>query len=133
MLAPRTRRRPQAGDEALKIVAQALTSTLRETDFIARYGGEEIVILLDEINEENSRSVGERLRGLVENKNVTHEHNKPYGSVTVSIGIAVFDPESGETTTEILNRADAALYQAKDNGRNRVTCFDPSTSDAQAG
>ena len=51
------------------------------------------------------------------------------GSVTVSIGIAVFDPESGETTTEILNRADAALYQAKDDGRNRVVIAKPDSAD----
>ena len=109
-----------AGDEALRKVAKALASTLRENDFIARYGGEEIVVLLDEVNAENAASVGKRLCRLVREVDLPHEDNRPHGSVTVSIGIAVCGPGRSETTTEVLHRADVVLYRAKDSGRNAV-------------
>ena len=113
-----------AGDEVLRTVAQVLSSTLRENDFIARYGGEEIVILLDEVNEENARSVGDRLCRLVYERNLPHDDNGSQGRVTVSIGIAVLAPDSSETTAQILVRADEALYRAKDAGRNTVIVAD---------
>lgn len=109
-----------AGDEVLRTVAMVLASTLRENDFIARYGGEEIVVLLDEIDAENSRSVGERLCRLVQAKALPHQANTPHGCVTVSIGVAVFGADPSETTTDVLLRADQALYQAKAAGRNTV-------------
>jgi len=109
-----------AGDDALRKVAQALASTLRENDFIARYGGEEIVVLLDEANAENAANVGERLCRLVRAAELPHEENQPHGFVTVSVGIAVCGPGRSETPPEVLRRADAALYRAKDAGRNAV-------------
>jgi diguanylate cyclase (GGDEF)-like protein len=108
------------GDIALRKVAKALSSTLRENDFIARYGGEEIVVLLDEVNIESAEIVGERLRRLVRETDVAHHENQPHGVVTVSIGIAVCGPGRSESTTEVFRRADAALYRAKDSGRNAV-------------
>ncbi len=109
-----------AGDEVLRTVARALAATLRENDFIARYGGEEIVALLDEINAKHSKSVAERLCRLVQAEGVPHEANAPHGCVTVSIGVAVFGADPSETTTDVLLRADKALYQAKAAGRNTV-------------
>jgi len=112
------------GDTALRKVAAALSSTLRENDFIARYGGEEIVVLLDEVNIEAAASVGERLRRLVRETEIPHDENQPHGVVTVSIGIAVCGPGRSETTNEVFRRADAALYRAKDAGRNAVVVDD---------
>ncbi len=109
-----------AGDDVLRKVAGALAGTLRENDFIARYGGEEIVVLLDEINADNAASVGERLCRLVKAVDIAHEDNPPHGCVTVSIGVAVFRADRSETPTEVLKRADDALYRAKDSGRNTV-------------
>ena len=76
--------------------------------------------LLDEIDAENSRSVGERLCRLVQAKALPHQANTPHGCVTVSIGVAVFGADPSETTTDVLLRADQALYQAKAAGRNTV-------------
>jgi len=109
-----------AGDDALRKVAKALTSALRGNDFIARYGGEEIVVLLDEVDAVNAENVGERLCRLVREAGLPHEENQPHGCVTVSVGIAVCRPGRFETTTDVLQRADAALYRAKDAGRNAV-------------
>lgn len=113
-----------AGDEVLRKVATTLASTLRENDFIARYGGEEIVILLDEISAADAARVGERLRGLVHDAGLPHEDNPPHGCVTVSVGIAVFGDNPSESTDDVIRRADAALYRAKDAGRNTVVVAD---------
>ncbi len=109
-----------AGDEVLRRVGQVLAATLRENDFIARYGGEEVVVLLDEIGAENARNVGDRLRKLLHALNITHQGNPPHGRVTVSIGIAAFGADQAEAPGDVLCRADQALYQAKANGRNTV-------------
>ena len=106
-----------AGDEALRQVARLLTSSLREKDFIARYGGEELVALLDEGPPESVESVADRLRRLVFERGIPHKGSR-HGCVTVSIGVAMFSPESGGTTTSVLARADEALYRAKASGRN---------------
>ncbi len=109
-----------AGDEALRAVAQALTSTLRENDFIARYGGEEIAVLLDEIDADNAARVADRLRRLVYDLNLPHSGNAPYGRVTVSIGVANVGIGIPEAPQDVLLRADEALYKAKNAGRNMV-------------
>ncbi len=109
-----------AGDEVLRAVAHSLASTLRENDFIARYGGEEIVVLLDEIDADNAARVADRLRRLVSELNLPHSGNAPYGRVTVSIGVAAVGTDIPEAAQDVLLRADEALYQAKDAGRNMV-------------
>jgi two-component system chemotaxis family response regulator WspR len=120
----------QAGDEALREVAQVLTSTLRENDFIARYGGEEIVVVLDEVDEASGQSVAGRLCKLVFDHNLLHEANMPDNRVTVSIGVAVFDSQRdrGETVQSVLSRADQAVYDAKHAGRNQVKMWSPKAA-----
>jgi diguanylate cyclase (GGDEF)-like protein len=117
----------QGGDEVLREVAQVLTSTLRENDFIARYGGEEIVVVLDDVNETAAESVANRLRKLVFDHNLPQEHNPPDNRVTVSLGVAVFDAQRhrGETVHSVLARADEAVYAAKAAGRNQVKLWTP--------
>lgn len=114
------------GDTALRAIAQALSSTLRADDFVARYGGEEIVILLSNVDEGDALTVAERLREGVFALNLPHELNAGYGRVTVSIGVAVFDPVTPQDKRAILERADQALYRAKDAGRNQVVMAGPA-------
>ncbi len=109
-----------AGDDVLPNAGRVLAGTLREHDFIARYGGEEIVVLLDEIDAENARRVADRLRSLVQELDIRHRGNEPHRRVTVSIGVAVFGDDLSESPGGVLRRADEALYQAKANGRNTV-------------
>jgi len=109
-----------AGDDVLRRVGQVLAATLRENDFIARYGGEEIVVLLDEVDAEDARHIGNRLRKLIHALNITHKGNEPHERVTVSTGIAAFGADQAQSPAEVLDRADGALYQAKANGRNTV-------------
>ena len=103
----------QAGDEVLAGVAAALQECVREVDCAARYGGEEFVIVLPETPAEGAIDVAARIRSRLAAEMF------PGGKVTVSLGIAEF-PADGETPEFVLRAADAALYRAKREGRDRV-------------
>ena len=106
----------QAGDKVLKTVAQAMQRQIRSADFIARYGGEEFVILLPQTAIDAACQVAEKLRCAIE-ATPFHHGNTPV-KVTISCGVAQFtDTDTPET---VLQRADEALYWAKQQGRNRV-------------
>jgi diguanylate cyclase (GGDEF)-like protein len=103
----------QAGDEVLKRFAAVLGECTRGTDTAARYGGEEFIVLLPEAPGERAGQVAERIRERMEG-------HQPNGKrVTVSLGVAEF-PSNGDTGEAVIGAADAALYQAKREGRNRV-------------
>lgn len=105
----------QAGDKALRIIAQSLQARLRETDFIARFGGEEFVCLLSGAEGDEALSVAEEMRHSVES-NGFHSQGKPV-RVTISCGLSSF--REGDSLEKVFARADKALYQAKRNGKNR--------------
>ncbi len=112
----------QAGDDALRRVAQALQQSLqREGDVACRYGGEEFAIILANTAEEGARHVAERVMALVAELQIEHPAS-PEGRLTLSIGIAVSDPAREEQPDNLVSRSDAALYRAKHEGRNR-TCM----------
>ena len=105
----------QAGDEVLRQTCQAARACLRSTDRFARYGGEEFVLLLTPLNDSAlAQIVSERVRQAIE------QHRWPQGlpAVTVSVGVATVDAD--DTVERLIARADAALYRAKGEGRNRV-------------
>lgn len=108
-----------AGDHALKVVAGVLKETLRGADVAARYGGEEFAILLPQTTCEEAAAIAERIRHQVERTEFTHRR------VTVSIGIAGCSADIA-SVKEIISAADVALYQAKNQGRNRVKIFENS-------
>jgi PleD family two-component response regulator len=98
----------------------------REPDFVARYGGEEFVVLMQGATAENALKVAERLRRAVEETHVIHE-SAPRGFVTISIGVASVVPEAAKSSHELIDAADAALYEAKRRGRNRVVAQPAAT------
>ncbi|OZB05236.1 MAG: hypothetical protein B7X58_14260 [Marinobacter sp. 34-60-7] len=109
----------KAGDRVLQLVARELSGRLRTTDFIARFGGEEFVLLLPETSAEAALSVIDQLR--------THIAGLPFHfggdpvSITFSAGLTAFQEDDNEET--VFDRADRALYEAKASGRNRtVVC-----------
>ena len=105
------------GDRVLAAVAGAFAHSLRAIDCAARYGGEEFIALLPGTNAEGALILGERVRDSVRALAIVHAEAEE-GIVTVSVGAACAVP--GESDASLLMRADAALYRAKDGGRNRV-------------
>jgi diguanylate cyclase (GGDEF)-like protein len=103
-----------AGDDVLMRVAALLKESVREVDSVARYGGEEFVILMPEAAEEEAASLAKRLRKRVADEPFSHR------GVTISLGVAQF-PTHGETADAVIAAADAAMYDAKRAGRNRVS------------
>lgn len=109
----------QVGDQVLRLVARTLTDNVKGRDIAARYGGEEFAIILPETGIEGGKKVGDMLRRLVENKEVINKSSQEVlGRITLSVGVAAW--KQGESVSSLIERADAALYQAKRAGRNRV-------------
>ncbi|MDH4263879.1 MAG: diguanylate cyclase [Spirochaetia bacterium] len=107
-----------AGDKVINRVAKILVKESRKSDIVARYGGEEFVIISPELDEEQALAFAERLREKIEKFKFNNEGAQPNGSITVSIGIAVF-PDINKGPEDLLKRTDEAMYQAKRTGRNK--------------
>lgn len=107
-----------AGDEALRQVSALLESSVRPKDLVYRYGGEEFCVLLPGANAEEAAVVAERARAAVEAAQIPGMENQPGERVTISVGVS--DSAFG-TPDDLVERADAALYESKRNGRNQVT------------
>lgn len=106
------------GDEALKRVAEMLQGSSRSTDVAARYGGEEFAVILPEVGLEGAAFRAERLRQSL--SEIVVESDGSRFSVTMSIGVASFDPKKTQTPHDLINAADQALYHAKKIGKNCV-------------
>ncbi len=109
-----------AGDFVLKKTAEIMKNTVRGSDYVGRYGGEEFIIFLHSVNSETAFSFAERLRSALARSVYDYQGNVL--SVTVSTGIAVY-PQHSENLLEIIRLADTALYESKRNGRNRCTLY----------
>ncbi len=114
-----------AGDRVLKIVAETLYAQTRETDFLARFGGEEFVMLLTETDLDSTKIVAEKLREIIAETPFHFRDNEV--PVTISGGISELGKD--ETANSLFERADKALYAAKENGRNRIELAEPQTTD----
>jgi len=111
----------KAGDIVLKKLSKILTDGVRESDIVIRYGGEEFLILLQNVTDINAaKQVAEKIRQAVENTEIqTEEANI---KKTISIGISIF-PDQCDKGWECIKYADLALYEAKRTGRNKVVLF----------
>lgn len=105
------------GDQMLKVVADTMRYSVRTSDYVGRWGGEEFIIILYQINEKQLQNIAEKLRSLVEKNTLTTEKGEV--GVTVSVGGTLVQP--GDTLKTILQRADELLYQSKSMGKNCVT------------
>lgn len=107
-----------AGDKVLEDVAHLLKAMVRESDMLCRWGGEEFVIFLHQCQQHNAERIAEQIRTTIA------KHESVYGlyslSVTLSVGVTVYRGSVNETLATVMARADAALYSAKQQGRNRV-------------
>ena len=110
----------QQGDECLIQIANILQNTVcRPTDLAARYGGEEFIIILSETHQDNAMTIAQNISNAVQALAMPHQHSKVSDRVTVSIGVASMIPDLTHTPEYLVNQADAALYSAKRQGRNR--------------
>ncbi|WP_284745726.1 sensor domain-containing diguanylate cyclase [Amycolatopsis sp. RTGN1] len=120
-----------AGDDVLRTVAQTLDEVTRPSDLVGRFGGEEFLILLPDIDEDSTWDAAERIRVAIAKLHIvtTDKRGDPatIADRTTSIGVARH-PRHGDTLERLLQSADAAVYLAKENGRDQV-CFAPDTPD----
>jgi len=119
-----------AGDDLLIKVGSVFRESIRSMDFAARYGGEEFLIMLPEHGADGAMEVAERIRTKVASATTGDKNRKD--PVTVSIGVAAF-PENGATPAALISKADAALYQGKQRGRNRVVLSGVTSTEQTAG
>ena len=109
-----------AGDTCLRAVGETLSLvTLEEAVLVARYGGEEFALLLPGLDLERARAIADEARKAVEDLQINHAES-PCGYVTVSIGVESVIPDKFQTTADLIEAADTALYAAKRRGRNNV-------------
>ena len=124
----------QAGDDCLKRVAQTISSAAkRPFDFCARYGGEEFVLVLYGPPRDYAETLPEKIRRDVVALDIPHDGSEASQSVTVSVGVAMARPEIGRSLAGAIQMADEALYQAKEEGRNRVVFKDGAFAEVETG
>ena len=107
----------------LQTVAKLMGGNTREVDTLARYGGEEFCVILPGVDVEGGKHTAERIRAAIENHAFPHGDEQPGGKLTISIGLACY-PKDADSGTELVKKADSALYKAKKEGRNRVLVFE---------
>ncbi len=115
----------ECGDFVLISVADLIRKNLRDSDVASRYGGEEFTALLMDAGKEEAMVVAERIRSTINEHDFVY--NDKHLHVTISGGVSVFDAETNlvSSPNEFVNQADQGLYMSKNNGRNRVTFFEP--------
>ena len=117
------------GDFVLQKVSRSIFDSIRGQDLAGRYGGEEFVVMLYNTDADAAMMVAERIRKNIAEQQLQYEGNTM--SLTISIGVSVFDVENPMSAKELVEMADRALYQSKANGRNRVTLADENTPPVQ--
>jgi diguanylate cyclase (GGDEF)-like protein len=112
-----------AGSRLIKTIGHSIQECVRTSDVLARYGGDEFVILMAHTSTEHARTAAERIRAAI--KNTSFDMQGVRIASTVSVGIASF-PECVKEAEDVLDKADIALYKSKQCGRNKVTYYDPA-------
>jgi len=110
------------GDETIKFIANALKESVRSSDYVARVGGDEFAIIMENLRgEDKKKPIANKLKNLMKYIKV---HDDSIPDVTLSIGVAMVNPEIHKTADDVYKDADSALYKVKENGRNGFAFFD---------
>ncbi|GHV26222.1 diguanylate cyclase [Spirochaetia bacterium] len=107
------------GDAVLKYIAQIFLDNVRGSDLASRYGGEEFIILISHPGKDLAMKIAERIRKTIEDSNIQYKEHTL--KITISCGVACYDRKIDTTADGMIERADKALYQSKQDGRNRIT------------
>jgi diguanylate cyclase (GGDEF)-like protein len=108
-----------AGDQALRLMAQLVRESVRADDVFGRFGGEEFLLIMPDRSPSQAMAAAGKVRSRVEEYEFEFGNRQPGGRLTISGGVATFPDDAGDAV-ELIAAADAALYQAKEQGRNRV-------------
>lgn len=112
----------QLGDDCLCAVAQAIAAVVRRpSDLVARYGGEEFIMLLPDTDKSGAMTVAESMRSQIKSLSIAHSGSEISRFVTMSFGVATLIPSEDNTAEQLVHQADQALYQAKQQGRDRIS------------
>jgi diguanylate cyclase (GGDEF)-like protein len=120
------------GDYVLRHLAEVVAGSIRESDLVGRYGGEEFAVALPEAGEEQAIRAAEKLREAIEATEFRHEgippESEPPVRITISLGVASLSTavDQDQDEFELIRRADQALYEAKRTGRNKVVLYSKS-------
>jgi diguanylate cyclase (GGDEF)-like protein len=112
------------GDRILVELSRLLKENSRGTDVVARFGGEEFIVLMPDTDKDSSLRYAEKIRKVIEEYPFNHREKQPSGYISISGGIAAF-PFDGNSLSAVIRRADEALYESKRSGRNRVMRYEP--------
>lgn len=112
----------QAGDAVLKHVAKTIKSCVRSEDYVCRYGGEEMTIILNRTNKDDGIKIAQKICETIASKKYALTADLEV-NITISLGVSTF-PDNGKTPSELIEYADKCLYKAKENGRNQVGILD---------
>lgn len=117
----------QAGDECLQKVCQACHDCAkRASDLAARYGGEEIAVILPDTDSIGAMYIAQEIRQRIRQLNIKHDASPIGNLISMSLGVATITPHTQLKPNVLINQADMALYRAKQNGRNRIVLFHKS-------
>ncbi|HSG04935.1 MAG TPA: GGDEF domain-containing protein, partial [Nitrospiria bacterium] len=112
------------GDEVLKIASRSIRNSIRAIDVAARYGGEEFTVILPQTSKADAFTIAERICSEVRQLDFPFIQSDHKMELSVSVGLATF-PEDTENLEDLIRNADIALYNAKSQGKNRVTTYEP--------
>ena len=112
------------GDYILVELSRLLKENSRGTDVVARFGGEEFIVLMPDTDKDSASRYAEKIRKLIEEYPFNHREKQPSGYVSISGGVAAF-PFDGNSLSAVIRRSDEALYESKRSGRNRITRYEP--------
>lgn len=115
----------QKGDDCISRVAKTMLNAVkRPMDLVARYGGEEFAVVLNETDKDGAKIVAKEIRSDINGLSLPHEYSYIAPHITLSLGVATIIPSNSCSIKEFINRADKALYRAKQSGRNTVVSYD---------
>lgn len=113
------------GDQILRVIAKLIAQYTRKSDIVARYGGDEFVVILPETTKSKALDLAERIRTRIEGSELAKSEEFRNGNLTISLGVASF-PEDAKSASELIDIVDGVLYLAKEGGKNKACSLDES-------